>query len=195
MATNPLAPPLTSSIKASTSPIAAAKAPVEKGEQYSRVDRQRQHNLAILASQQQVSLSAKNEPLALLFKTAIESINEQLEPSLGANAIETSVESGVDVTPQATADRIVKQATSFFTSFQQNNETLDFEQQLEKFLQVIGGGIDKGFEEARNILDSLKVLEGEVESNIDQTYELVQAGLLGFQQLQASINDDNGDVV
>jgi hypothetical protein len=51
---------------------------------------------------------------------------------------------------------------------------------LNDFVKLIGGGIDKGFAEARQILDGLKVLEGDVASNVDKTYELVQAGLKAF---------------
>ncbi|MEE8057257.1 MAG: DUF5610 domain-containing protein [Pseudomonadales bacterium] len=143
-------------------------------------------NRAILESQQQLSLSAKNEPLSLILKAAIEGINEQLEPVFGENAIESAAENNLDVSPEATAARIVSQSTGFFAAFQQQNVDLGFEQQLEKFLDVIGGGIDKGFAEARNILDSLKVLAGDIAENIDRTYELVQSGLADFRDDQLS---------
>ncbi len=144
----------------------------------------KQQNLAILESQQQVSLSAKNEPLALILKAAIEGINQELEPYLGANAIESAAENKVDVSPEATAERIVSQSTAFFSAFQEQNNKLSFEEQLEKFLGVIGGGIDQGFEEARTILEGLQVLEGDIADNIDKTYDLVQQGLEGFRQRQ-----------
>jgi hypothetical protein len=53
---------------------------------------------------------------------------------------------------------------------------------LNDFIELIGGGIDKGFAEARQILDGLKVLEGDIASNIDKTYELVQVGLKAFME-------------
>ncbi|MBT5370276.1 MAG: DUF5610 domain-containing protein, partial [Gammaproteobacteria bacterium] len=45
---------------------------------------------------------------------------------------------------------------------------------------IIGGGIDQGFAEAREILDGLSVLEGDIATNIDATYDLVQEGLQAF---------------
>jgi hypothetical protein len=140
-----------------------------------------EQNRAILESQQ-LSLGSKNEPLSLLLKAALESINERLEPTLGENAIETSVENGVDVSPEATAQRIVSQSTAFFAAFQEQNSDLDEQEQLDKFLEVIGGGIDTGFSEARDILDGLGVLDqGDIAANIDKTYELVQSGLEAFR--------------
>jgi len=46
---------------------------------------------------------------------------------------------------------------------------------------VISGGIDKGFKDARDILEGLNVLkEGNIAGNIDATYDLVQKGLQAF---------------
>lgn len=150
--------------------------------------RQFDQNRSILESQQSVSLGIKNEPLALILKTALDAINEQLQPLLGDNAIESAVERGVDVSPEATAGRIVDQSSAFFSAFQRQNQQLNPQQQLEKFLEVIGSGIDQGFKEARDILDGLSVLQGEIAANIDKTYELVQSGLEDFRQRQIDTN-------
>ena len=48
-------------------------------------------------------------------------------------------------------------------------------------MNVIGDAIDKGFSEAREILDSLNVLQGEVKENIDTTYDLIQEKLSLFE--------------
>lgn len=61
-----------------------------------------------------VSISTGNNSLSLLYKTAIEHINLALKPNFGANAIQNTSDSGVDVSPQATADRIVSTSTAFF---------------------------------------------------------------------------------
>ena len=47
-----------------------------------------QLNVAIVQSALTVSLSTKNDPLSLVYKSAIENINEQLKPTLGDNAIQ-----------------------------------------------------------------------------------------------------------
>ncbi|MFA7554898.1 MAG: DUF5610 domain-containing protein [Spongiibacteraceae bacterium] len=179
----------TSAISSVLTGDSSSKTPLLKAEPVATDNSgKQQYNLAILESQQQVSLGVKNEPLALLFKAAIESINAKLEPSLGSNAIEVGYEAGVDISPQATADRIVNQSTSFFAAFRQQHGELDFESALNQFTDVIKSGIDRGFEEARDILDGLKVLEGDIAANIDQTFELVQSGLSSFRQQQLESN-------
>ncbi|MDX1451941.1 MAG: DUF5610 domain-containing protein, partial [Oleiphilaceae bacterium] len=130
-----------------------------------------------------------NEPQALIYKAAIEAINEELAEELGDNAIERGYESGLDVSPEATAKRIVDFSTGLFELYKQSNPDLAPQEQLDRFLEVIGGGIDTGFGEARDILDGLGVLEGEIEENVDRTYDLVQEGLEAFRaRIEALIN-------
>ncbi len=143
---------------------------------------QREHNVAILQAHQDVSLGIKSEPLALVYQTAIDSINKELESDLGENSIQRGYESGIDVSPEATADRIVSFSTGLFSLYQQQHPKLSEQEQLDKFIDVISGGIDQGFSEAREILNGLGVLEGDIASNIDKTYDLVQEGLADFKQ-------------
>lgn len=125
--------------------------------------------------------SATETSLKLLNKTVLEALNKELEADFGANAIQNAYDQGVDVSPQATADRIVQGATAFFASFSEKYSELDEPEQLEAFLETISAGIEKGFNEAKDILNSLNVLQGEIADNIDQTYSLVQQGLENFR--------------
>ena len=152
-----------------------------------------QFNSAILQSSLEVSVNAGNESLALLYKTAIEGINEFLAPELGPNAIQNIYESGLDVSPEATADRIVSMSTAFFSSYQQQHLELSDEQAASKFAEIIGGGIEKGFSEAREILEGLKVLEGDIASNIDTTFDLVQKGLNAFVSSYTEIKEEKAE--
>jgi len=136
--------------------------------------------MSIIQVSAEVSLSAGNHSMNLLFRSAIEHLNEVLAPEFGDNAIQATSESGMDFSSQATADRIVSMSTAFFGRYAENHPEKDLETALNDFIKLIGGGIDKGFAEARHILDGLKVLEGDIASNIDKTYELVQAGLKAF---------------
>lgn len=137
-------------------------------------------NVAILDAA--ASNSAANNPMQLLYKTAIEEINKQLEPVLGDNAIQSAYESELDVSPEATAQRIVQSSTAFYAAFKNQNNNLSDEESLNEFLTVIRSGIDTGFDDAKDILDSLSVLEGDIESNIDLTYDFVQQGLKSFEE-------------
>jgi len=50
-------------------------------------------------------------------------------------------------------------------------------------MNTIGSGIEQDFQEARGILEPLKVLEGKVASDIDDTYKLVQDKLSAFETM------------
>lgn len=140
----------------------------------------KQLNQSILQASLDVSVSAGDQPMALLYKTAIEGVNKALERQLGPNAIQHAYDSGLDVSPQATADRIVQMSTAFFGKYQENHPELSTEEAVDSFTKIISGGIDKGFKEARDILQGLNVLKGDIADNIDKTYDFVQKGLQAF---------------
>ena len=152
-----------------------------------------QFNSAIIQSSLELSVSTGNESLALIYKAAIEGINDVLEPELGSNAIQNTYDSGLDVSPEATAERIVSLSTAFFFSYQEQHPELSDEQAANKFADIIGGGIDKGFAEAREILEGLKVLEGDIAKNIDTSYDLVQQGLKAFVDSFSDVKDENAE--
>jgi len=147
----------------------------------------KQLNASILESAINVN-AASGSPQALVLKAALEGINDALRASMGDNAIQNTYDSGLDVSPDATADRIVSLSTAFFGSYQQQHPELSQEEALTKFTDLISGGIDTGFSEAREILGGLNVLEGDIASNIDSTYDLVQEKLAAFIE---SFNQDS----
>lgn len=138
-------------------------------------------NQAILSAQEDVSLKSGDQSMTLLYRAAIEAINKELAPSMGENAIQTAYDNGVDTSPEATADRIVSFATQFFSVHQQQNSNMSLDEQLDSFMSIIGGAIDNGFKEARDILSGLKVLQGDIADGVDKTYGLVQEGLQAFR--------------
>lgn len=152
--------------------------------------RREERNTMILEANYSVSLQSKDNPSSTLFKRAIDAINKELEPTLGKNAVQKAFDSGIDFSPEATAERIVSFATSFFPLYQQNHqdEGNSLEQQLDDFIDLVGGGVDKGFGEAKDILTGLDVFNGEVEENANKTYDLIYEGFDTFKQniLEAS---------
>jgi hypothetical protein len=150
----------------------------DKAQESSAVTAKKQLNAAILQSA--VDVSAGSKYLSLTFKTAIEGINDALKETLGDNAIQNAYDSGLDVSPEATAERIVSLSTAFFGSYQKQHPELSQEDALTKFTDLISGGINTGFGEARDILTALQVLEGDIASNIDLTYDLAQEKLSSF---------------
>jgi hypothetical protein len=142
----------------------------------------KRQNLAILQASEQVSLKSGNRSLALVFTAAIDAINKELAPELGDNAIQRAHSDGLDVSPEATAERIVSLTTGLFSRFQAHRPELGPSQQVERFMELITSGIERGFAEAREVLDGLGVLEGEIATNIDRTFERVQEGLAEFRE-------------
>lgn len=53
---------------------------------------------------------------------------------------------------------------------------------LEGLLAQAREGVEKGFAEARKILDGMRVFKGQVAEDIDATYDKIQNGLKGLQQ-------------
>jgi hypothetical protein len=56
------------------------------------------------------------------------------------------------------------------------------EEALEKYSEIIEGAIDQGFSEAQEILEGLNVFEGDVKSNVEKTYDLIQEGLKAWKE-------------
>lgn len=139
-------------------------------------------NIAILRANEQVSLRSNNDSLALLYKAAIEGINAELEPVMGENAAQKIYDEGIDTSPQATADRIVAFATAFYSRYKELNPAETEQQTLDNFMALITPGVEKGFADAKDILTNLKVYEGELESAVDSTFELVKKGLAAFRE-------------
>ncbi|WP_333609291.1 DUF5610 domain-containing protein [Arsukibacterium sp.] len=145
-------------------------------------------NAAILAANEKVSISSNNNSLSLLYKTALAGINKELEPIFGENAAQKIYDSGIDTSPEATAERIVAFATNFYGRYKELNPGKTEEDTLDSFLKVIGGGIEKGFADAKDILKGLQVYEGEVESGVDKTYQLVMQGIAVFRERMLEIS-------
>lgn len=137
-----------------------------------------QLNASIVQASLSVSISSSNEPLSVLLKTALTGINEALKDDLGDNAIQNAVSQ--DNSPEGTAGRIVSLSTAFYDAFKKQHTGEDEGDVLKQFIDTLKKGVDQGFQEARGVLQGLNVLNGDVASNVDKTYELVQKGYADF---------------
>ena len=152
-------------------------------------------NAAILEANASVSLQSGNNALSLVYKAALEKINDVLQEATGEeNAIQVAVDEGIDVSPEATAQRILSFATGYFDQFKENHKDLEDDAARSQFVDLIKGGIEQGFTEARDILDGLKVLEGDVADNVDKTYQLIMNGLDQFLNGNADSEEDIPEV-
>ncbi|WP_426356874.1 DUF5610 domain-containing protein [Pseudocolwellia sp. HL-MZ19] len=175
-----------SSISNQTTPVEQTKP------SYSTADMKKESDKRIVEAQLEVSLKDGPSVMSLLFRTAIEEINKHMPTGSKESTIEKAYENNIDVSPQATAKRIISGATAFFNAYKEQNSELTETEALNQFMGVIRSGIDTGFGEARNILDGLSVLEDELASEIDATYDFVQTGLNEFsEKLTAKIEEEN----
>lgn len=141
-----------------------------------------QQNAQILQASMDVSIQSGNSSLTLLYRTAIDRINEFLAPELGPNAIGTA--DAPDASPEATAGRILSLSTAFYDAFaaQPKNKDKDPDALAREFVDLIRGGFESGFGEAKDILTGLNVMgaDSPIEQGINKTYALVMKGFDDF---------------
>lgn len=160
-----------------TAPPGEARAAKAQGDERSL---RQQQNVQILQASMDVSIQSGDASLALLYRTAIDRINEFLGPELGPDAIAGA--SGQDNSPEGTAGRILALSTALYDAYAARHTDKDAETVARDFVALIRGGFEAGFGEARDILSGLGVLgEGSpVASGIQKTYELVMKGYDDF---------------
>ena len=168
----------------STANSAAAAATKQSDKIATPAEARSQLNASIITASFEVAINSQNEPLALLLKTAITGINDLLKPEFGDNAIQNA--SSQDNTAEGTAGRIVSLSTGFYEAFKSQHPGEDEATVLKNFMSTIRGGFEQGYKEASDILQGMKVLNGDVASGISKTYELVQKGYADFEAAQSS---------
>jgi len=100
--------------------------------------------------------------------------------------VESLLGSGLDFSPEATANRIVSFAVGFFGSFKANHQEDGPPDQIDGFTEMIKGAVEQGFAEARDMLEGIGDIKSETASNIDATFSLVMSGIDEFAQEQHS---------
>ncbi|MDX2506539.1 MAG: DUF5610 domain-containing protein [Gammaproteobacteria bacterium] len=114
-------------------------------------------------------------------------IADKLEQRFKEEGIELSGLQAEDFTPEKVSERILGFVSGRILSEQDNEQQAQLMEQARK-------GIEQGFSEAREILESLDVLNGRIKEDVDSTYELIQQGLERLQQqLDGTPVDDDED--
>lgn len=133
------------------------------------------------------------------YQSAIEAINEKLRIDLGLDSEAADPVSQQKLEEQGgmeywssenTAKRIVDGATGFLSGFQNAHPELEGEALMDKFMDVVGGGLIQGFEQAKGFLGDLNVFEETVEENYNATFDLVQKGMEQFRKDFLGIVDE-----
>lgn len=99
--------------------------------------------------------------------------------------------------PANTASRIAEFSLGFFDAFKGNNPNLSEEEQVEQFAGLISGAIQRGFDDAEQVLGDLVEME-DIGENIKRTYELVMEEIEHFRkehfdQFESESNDETVD--
>lgn len=175
-------------VNAGNSASAAAKtgATGETGETIpTPAEARSQLNASIITASFEIAIESHNEPLALLYKTAITGINELLKPQFGENALHNAMSQ--DNTAAGTAGRIVSLSTGFYEAFKKQHPGEDEAAVLKNFMATIRSGFERGYQEASDILQGMNVLGGDIAAAIGKTYELVQQGYADFEAAQSAL--------
>lgn len=119
--------------------------------------------------------------LSISAREIVEKLNELLKGRLPEGGIEALKPE--DVTPEATADRIVSQIASLFEPFAKQNPDLDPEELISRFISLAREGVDSGYGEAFDILENLGAFKVDgVQQGIEQTKILLEDKLSRLEE-------------
>lgn len=176
----------------------AGKTAQKTGQTQSLYQYQRQQlNTQILQASAQISLSSGNQAQALFFQSAATNISERFDFSnasfsfdfsnVQSQAIGLKWNTDTDTSSEATSARILNFATNFYDAYKAQHAGKDEATVAQNFVDEVRSGFEKGYNEAKNILESLQVFNGNLKADIEKTYSLVHSGFDNFlnQQLNA----------
>ncbi len=118
--------------------------------------------------------------LSLNAQEIVSKLNELLKKQLPDGIESLKPE---EVTPEATADRIVSQVGSLFDAFAKQHPDLEDEELIGKFMKLARQGVEDGYGQAFDILDNLGAFSFDgVKSGIEQTKVLLDDKLGKLEQ-------------
>jgi len=85
-----------------------------------------------------------------------------------------------DYSPEGTANRIVQLSTASFNNYLAQNPNEDTEAVVRKFVDTILSGLEKGYNDAKGILEGQGSFNGDVKGSAEKTLEFIQKGFNDF---------------
>ena len=116
----------------------------------------------------------------------LDSVVEQINKVIQEAGIDLKMEeaSGVDMSSEATAKRIVHFATGFLDAYRKNHAGETDVVQVKGFMSLTKMAIEEGFQSARNVLEGITRLSETIDGNIKKTFSLTQQFIKAFQQAE-----------
>jgi hypothetical protein len=123
------------------------------------------------------------QALSLSAEEIISKLNELLAGKLPEGGIQGLAPE--EVTPEATADRIVRQTTALFEAYKRQNQDKDPEEVLNNFMNAVRSGVEQGYAEAFEILEGLGAFKFDgVKAGVEQTKILIESKLQAFEKIK-----------
>ena len=122
------------------------------------------------------------------------SVEESMSAAFEAAGVDLSVESlkasGADHSPSVTAKLIVDFAVGFFARFKANHSEDPGNAQVEGFTELVKGAVEAGFQDASDILGKIGDISGDIEADIDETFQLAMKGIDDFAAEQRGVLEE-----
>ncbi len=130
------------------------------------------------------------QSLSLTAKEIVDKINEQLKTVLPDGVQSLTPE---QVTPEATADRIVSGVTAFFDIYAKQNKNLQGSELVDSFIAEVTRGVNTGYGDAVKILEGVGAFKVDgVKDGIEKTRTLIDEKLAAFGELKKKELGANG---
>jgi hypothetical protein len=118
------------------------------------------------------------EALSLTGREIVDKINEQLKLTLPEGVQSLKPE---DVTPDATADRIVKGVTAFFEIYAKQKKNLSGDELVDSFISEVQRGVSSGYDDAFKFLEGIGAFKVDgVQDGVEKTRSLIDEKLAAF---------------
>ncbi len=149
------------------------------------------------SDQTSISTPDLGKSLSISAQQILSKINELLEAKGFKKSEDLSPQ---DVSPEATSDRVVTGITALFDAFAKQNQDLNSEELVSKFVEEAKKGVDQGYSDAYETLKGLGAFGFEgVESSISKTKDLILEKLEKFgefklEQLNNSVGQQSSEI-
>jgi len=105
------------------------------------------------------------DAIKVLTDRVLEKIRATVEETRNALGIPSA--SQLDTSADATASRIFDFAMGFFDAYREKHPELDDDEAKQKFVDLVGGAIQQGIQEARDILSGIAPISDPINQKID----------------------------